>query len=77
MKIERSNQSISLDDLQDLETLKAIIERATADGKLTQPEMQTIRAAIHADGKVTPQELELVRQLIYNKLERGELEMSW
>ena len=67
----------SLAELKDLEKLKAIIERATADGRLTEAEMQTIKAMIREDGKITPQELDLVQKLIYEKLQNGELGMSW
>jgi uncharacterized tellurite resistance protein B-like protein len=77
MEVQRPNQSVSLDDLKDLEKLKAIIEKATADGKLTEAEIQTVRTVIYADGQITPQEMELVQQLIYDKLQSGELEMSW
>jgi uncharacterized tellurite resistance protein B-like protein len=77
MEVERPNQSISPDELKDLEKLKALIERATADGKLTQAEIETVKVALRADGQITPQELELVQQLIYDKLQSGELEMGW
>lgn len=77
MEVEYPNQSISLDALKDLEKLKTIIEKATADGKLTETEIETVKTAMRADGQITPQELELVQQLIYDKLQSGELEMSW
>lgn len=67
----------SLGELKDLEKLKTIIERATADGQLTEAEVQTIKAVIRKDGKITPQELDLVQKLIYEKLQSGELGMSW
>jgi len=78
MEMDHSNTTPpSLRELQDLETLKAIIEHATADGKLTEAELQTIKTAIQKDGKITPQELNLVQNLIYEKVQRGELEMNW
>lgn len=61
-------------ELQDLEKLKALIERAIADGKLTGDEMAMIRAAMWADRVVSPEELELVRTLISEKIRSGELE---
>lgn len=77
MDAERPNRSISPNDLKELDKLKAIIEKATADGKLTQAEIQAVKVAVSADGQITPQELELVQQLIYDKLQNGELEMDW
>lgn len=77
MEVERPNQSISPDELKDLEKLKAIVEKATADGKLTREEIEIVKIALRADGKITLQELELVQQLIYDKLQSGELEMVW
>lgn len=78
MQVERPNDHpISPDELKNLDKLKAIIERATADGKLTEAEMEIVKAAIREDGRVSPQELELVQELIYNKLQSGELSMSW
>lgn len=67
----------SFEELKDLEKLEAIIERATADGRLTEAEMQTIKEVIREDGKITPQELDLVQRLIYEKLQSGELGMNW
>ena len=64
-------------ELQELERLKAIIERATEDGKLMGEEFETIKDAIRADKKVTVEELQLVRKLIYEKIDRGELERVW
>jgi hypothetical protein len=52
------------EELQELEKLKAIIERATEDGKLMGEEFETIKNAIRADQKVTVEELQLVRNLI-------------
>ena len=74
---QHSTKSPSLAELKDLEKLKTTIEQATADGLLTEVEIQTIKAVIRKDGKITPQELDLVQQLIYKKLQNGELEMSW
>jgi uncharacterized membrane protein YebE (DUF533 family) len=65
------------EELKELEKLKAIIERAIADGKLSQSEAERIQAAIRSDKKVTFEELTLIRELIYNKIDRGELEREW
>ncbi|BAU63793.1 hypothetical protein STA3757_11610 [Stanieria sp. NIES-3757] len=62
------------EELQELEKLKAIIERATEDGKLTEVEFASIKDAIRADRKASVEELQLVRKLIDEKIARGELE---
>ncbi|HHP7230150.1 MAG TPA: hypothetical protein ACFCUY_04750 [Xenococcaceae cyanobacterium] len=65
------------EELKELEQLKAIIESATEDGKLTGVEFARIKDVIRADKKVTFEELQLVRKLIYEKIDRGELEKIW
>lgn len=78
MKVWRSNQAeLTPQEQRDLEKLRAIVERAIADGKLSQEEQQEIRAAIFADGKVTPEELTMVREIIKEKLGEAELEYDW
>lgn len=78
MEISRPNTPESTpEEIKELEKLKAIIERATADGKISQSETETIQAVIGSDKKVTFEELTLIRELIYNKIDRGELEWEW
>lgn len=78
MKFSRCNNKIpSPVELQDLEKLKALIERAVADGKVTKYEMESIQAAMRADGKISFEELELCRELIWEKIKNGELEYDW
>lgn len=78
MKVERPNaKPLSPEELKHLEKLKALIEGAIADGRLSAEEMDSINRAINADGKVTCEELDLCRELIWNKIEKGELEHSW
>lgn len=64
-------------ELQDLEKLRAVIERAIADGKLSQQEMSDIKSQAWADGKITPEELELYGALILDKIRSGELEWEF
>jgi uncharacterized membrane protein YebE (DUF533 family) len=63
-------------ELQDLEKLKAIIEKAIADGVLTRDERDRINALIMADHKVSFEEMELASQLIYDKVNKGELRLD-
>ena len=78
MEVSRPNSKPSSpEELKDLETLKALIEKAIADGLLTKDEMESIKAAINADGKITPQELNLCQQLIWSKIDAGQLDYDW
>ncbi|NJL84517.1 MAG: hypothetical protein HC890_19175 [Chloroflexaceae bacterium] len=78
MQMERPNcPPPTAEELQDLEKLRKIVEAAIADGKLTKGEIEAIRLQVRADGKVTFEELTLCRQLIFNKIDSGELEMEW
>lgn len=78
MKISRpQDKEPTLQEVRELEKLKKIIDRVTADGKLMGTEFERIKAAIRADKKVTYEELELVRTLIYDKIDNGELEKIW
>jgi uncharacterized membrane protein YebE (DUF533 family) len=65
------------EELQDLEKLKVLIEKAIADGKLSQQEMTAIKSQAWADGKVTPEELELYTDSILEKIRSGELEWEF
>jgi uncharacterized membrane protein YebE (DUF533 family) len=78
MKMERPNaKPLSPEELKDLEKLQTILEQAIADGYVTADEMNTIKCRMNADGKVLFEELELCRKLIWDKIQKGELEYSW
>lgn len=78
MDIERPNaQPLTREELNDLETLRSIVERAIADGVLTFEEEQLIKRTLWKDKKVSPQELEIVQSLVWDKLQAGELVSSW
>ena len=78
MEVSRPNSKPSSpEELKDLATLRKLIEKAIADGLLSKDEMESIKAAIDADGKVTPQELNLCQELIWSKIDSGELEYDW
>ncbi|MFB2877564.1 hypothetical protein [Floridanema aerugineum] len=79
MEIDRPNaQEATAQELQQLERLKNIIERAMADGKITSDEYQKIKSEIYDHGKTSAdqfyREIELYRSLVQEKLEKGELE---
>jgi uncharacterized membrane protein YebE (DUF533 family) len=78
MKVSHPNaKNPSPEELKNMEKLKALIELAIADGKLSKSEMECIKIKISADGKVTFEELELCRELIWDKIQKGELEYQW
>ncbi|WP_448561734.1 hypothetical protein [Trichothermofontia sp.] len=74
MEISRPNAPVPTpEELEDLDKLKAVIDRAVADGKITQGELAQIRQVVTHDGKITPQEVKLYRTLIIEKINTGEL----
>lgn len=78
MEISRPNaKEPTSQELQDLEKLKALIERAVADGKISPDEIKSIKATMWSDHRITPQELDLMRTLVSQKFESDELELTW
>lgn len=68
----------SPEELQELETLKKMVERAMADGILSQAEMADLKAFItgNAAEKAPEQiwrEIQLYRNLVAEKVKSGEL----
>lgn len=78
MKVERPNQrDLTPEEQAHLAKLKQMVEAALADGKVSQAEMQDIRAYIHADRKVTVDELRTINTTIRDLLGEGSLEYNW
>lgn len=78
MKVEHPGSlPLSQQELQNLEILKGAIERAVADGVLTEAEMDRIKAQVWADHKVPPEKLDLVQEMIWRKVQTGELSLDW
>jgi uncharacterized membrane protein YebE (DUF533 family) len=77
MEIERPNaqQQPTPEELKDLEQLRAVLERAIADGVISSSEIEAYKMQAWADGKITPQELALYQELVLSKITAGEL--SW
>ncbi|MGI0485776.1 hypothetical protein ACN4EK_10090 [Pantanalinema rosaneae CENA516] len=67
----------SPEELRDLEKLKAIIERAIADGKISKAELDAMKTQAWSDGKITPEELELYSSLVLDKIRTGELQWEF
>lgn len=67
----------TVEELQSLERLRIVIYRATADGKVSRSELDSINAQMHADHKVTYVELEVFREMVLSKIQSGELEWDW
>jgi tellurite resistance protein len=55
--------------------VRAVAEKALADGKLTAAEREEILAAIMADGEVSPEEMALVDQ-IAERITKGEIDLA-
>jgi uncharacterized membrane protein YebE (DUF533 family) len=78
MKIERPNAKDSTpEEVQELEKLKAMVERAMADGVITPQEFQALQAEVFAHGNPSAdqlyRELELYRKMVTEKTQSGEL----
>lgn len=78
MKLNRPDVApLSKAELESLDTLKSLVEGAIADGVLTKAETENIRTLIWADGKVSPEELDIVQDLIWSKIQSGDLVIEW
>ncbi|MEB3312058.1 MAG: hypothetical protein VKJ02_17670 [Snowella sp.] len=75
MKIEHPNAlELTAEEQQELTRLKALIEKAIADGVLSSSEAQNIKAAVLANkpsSELLYQELQLYRQLVTEKVKQG------
>lgn len=78
MLVERPNhKELTAEELQSLQKLHTIIDRAIADGRISKYEMEQIDRSIYADGKVFVEELTMVRQLVKDKIDDGSLAYDW
>ncbi|MEN9204653.1 MAG: hypothetical protein Q6J68_00450 [Thermostichales cyanobacterium SZTDM-1c_bins_54] len=59
----------------ELAEIRALVDQALADGKLTSAEYDAIEAAMNADGVITPEE-EALLDLVGLKVRRGEIELA-
>lgn len=64
------------EDAEHLKRLRQLVEDAIADGKLSNTEMNDIRAALFADGKLTLEEMEVVRDTMKAHLGEKPLEFE-
>ena len=65
MKIELSGaKALTAKEIQHLETLKAMVETALADGVLSDGEIAHIKSIIWADAQVTYEELRTVHETL-------------
>ncbi len=60
----RSSRTLSPEEKASLEQLKAVLEKALEDGKLSPNEVAHIKSVLWADGKVTYEELRTVHEMI-------------
>jgi len=78
MLVERPNhKELTAEELQSLQKLHGVIDRAIADGRITKYEMEQIDHLIYADGKVFIEEVTMVRQLVKDKIDEGSLVYDW
>ncbi len=78
MEISYPNQGeLTVEEQQELDKLRKIIEQISADGVITKGERDKISAAVRADGKVTREELTLIRTLLQEKVAEGKLTLEY
>ena len=78
MLVSRSSaKQPTQEETRQLEKLQVQIERAVADGKISNQEMEDIKRAMLADGKVTVEELELYRIWVTDRIVAGEVEYEF
>jgi hypothetical protein len=78
MLVEHPNhKELTTEELQSLQKLHAVIDRAIADGRISKYEMEQIDRSIYADGKVLVEEITMVRQLVKDKINDGSLVYDW
>lgn len=78
MLIERPNhKELTPDEMQSLQKLRSVIDRAIADGRVSKYEMDLIERTINSDNKILVEEVTMVRQLIRDKIDSGLLTQEW
>lgn len=74
-RLSESSQTSDERDAQELEKLKARVERAIADCRISRAERDDIIRRIYADGRVSVEECEILR-LLQNKIWEGEIQID-
>lgn len=78
MEIQYSqSHELTPEEQQHLAKLKACVEQAVADGKLSLIDENRIRQLIREDGKVTVEELRTIKDTIREVLGDATLEFDW
>jgi polyhydroxyalkanoate synthesis regulator phasin len=82
MKVERHNaKDPTPEEVRELEKLKAMLDRAMADGVITHEEFRSLVDEVFAHGKpsadLLSRALELYRTMVTEKVQRGELIGEW
>ncbi|NJL57686.1 hypothetical protein HC928_23075 [bacterium] len=78
MKVHRPHaQEPTPEDIQHLDKLKATVELAMRDGKLSKEEIDGIQTVLFEDGKVTAEELATIKRTIRSVIGEGNLEYEW
>jgi hypothetical protein len=78
MQVEHcSNEELSLEEIEQLDKLRRIIETAVSDGKLSHYQLEHIKSIAFANKKLLLEELQLYRKLILDKIDQRELEYEW
>jgi len=75
--IRYTTQELTIEEQQHLFRLERVVERVTADGKVSRDELEEIKAQMYSHHRVTIYELELVSDRVLSRIQSGELEWEW
>lgn len=64
-------------DQRDLEDLRALIEQSVVNGKIRLDQCLQIQVRMTAEGKISAEALALFQELIWSRVDRGELQYLW
>lgn len=64
-------------DQEDLDRLRGVLERSVVNGRITLDQFLQVLLRITADGKMSVEALALFQELIWSRIDRGELEYDW
>ena len=73
----RDHKVLSAEELEHLESLKSVVEKALNNGQFSVAEVDHIKSIIWADGKVTYEELRTVHETIKEVMGDVPPEVEW
>ena len=75
--LKHDAQELSPEEIEHLEKLKSVVEKALENGKFSNAQMERINSIIWADGKVTYDELHTINETIKSVMGDLKPELEW